>query len=178
LARAILTLPSDFMLKQLVINLIFIIMIAVLTIFVLIAEWINYPIFFLALLLTLSICFRYIMTWLDFVRMQPKLPGSAYILYYMFGYLSWNYLFALLYKGAAILNYGIMDFDGEYVKSFGECFYFSIATFTTLGYGEMKPVHSITRFLSALEVSLGVGLLALIFSVSLAFRRNNNQSSR
>ena len=70
-----------------------------------------------------------------------------------------------------MLGHQILDFDGSCVSSFWTCFYFSIITITTLGYGEMKPVHTFTRLLSTLEVSFGVIFLSVILSTALAFRR-------
>ncbi len=53
-------------------------------------------------------------------------------------------------------------------RSFGECLYFSIVTFTTLGYGDMRPTDDLRhRLLAGSEALLGVAIMAL-FIVSLA----------
>ncbi len=53
-------------------------------------------------------------------------------------------------------------------RSFGECLYFSIVTFTTLGYGDMHPTDYLGhRLLAGSEALLGVAIMAL-FIVSLA----------
>ncbi len=41
-------------------------------------------------------------------------------------------------------------------KDFSNFLYFSVVTFTTVGYGDITPINSIGRFLSALEMLLGV----------------------
>ena len=53
-------------------------------------------------------------------------------------------------------------------RPFEECLYFSIVTFTTLGYGDMRPTDDIGhRLLAGSEALLGVAIMAL-FIVSLA----------
>ena len=50
---------------------------------------------------------------------------------------------------------------------FLECLYFSVVTFTTLGYGDIHPVSDIGRIIVITEVSIGyimLGLLVAIFS--------------
>ena len=50
--------------------------------------------------------------------------------------------------------------------SLGSCIYFSVVTFTTLGYGDLQPVPNM-RWLSGIEAFLGAALMAL-FIVTLA----------
>ncbi|MDJ0612833.1 MAG: potassium channel family protein [Rhizobiaceae bacterium] len=45
--------------------------------------------------------------------------------------------------------------------SFLDCFYFSIITITTLGYGDLTPVSSVAKILSASEALLGVVTIGL-----------------
>jgi hypothetical protein len=44
----------------------------------------------------------------------------------------------------------------ESLKDFGNCLYFSIVTFTTVGYGDITPVSGIGKFISGIEMFLGV----------------------
>jgi len=54
---------------------------------------------------------------------------------------------------------------------FGNALYFSIVTFTTLGYGDFKPIASM-RWLSATEAIFGAVLMALfIVALSRKFSR-------
>jgi hypothetical protein len=47
--------------------------------------------------------------------------------------------------------------------SFGDCLYYSIITFTTLGYGDFYPV-GLSKVLSAIEVVLGVAFFGMLVS--------------
>ncbi len=48
--------------------------------------------------------------------------------------------------------------------SFGPCLYFSVVTFTTLGYGDYIPEGGL-RYVAAIEVLLGVILIAFLTAV-------------
>ena len=52
-------------------------------------------------------------------------------------------------------------------SSFGACLYFSMVTFTTLGYGDLYPNPGFPRALAAGEAVLGMILMSL-FTVVLA----------
>jgi len=45
--------------------------------------------------------------------------------------------------------------------SFGRALYFSIVTFTTLGYGDIRPAPGLGSFLAAIEAILGGAIMAL-----------------
>ena len=49
------------------------------------------------------------------------------------------------------------------VKTFGEALYYSIVTFTTLGYGDMQP-RGILRFMACLETFVGYLVLGILAS--------------
>jgi len=42
----------------------------------------------------------------------------------------------------------------------GELFYFSFVTLTTLGYGDITPIHPLARSLATMEAIVGVTFLA------------------
>ena len=68
--------------------------------------------------------------------------------------------FAIIYR-----FYGIVDSArGITVKSYLTSTYFSITTWSTLGYGDFKPVPSL-RLLTSLEAILGVLSIPLIFTM-------------
>jgi len=48
--------------------------------------------------------------------------------------------------------------------SFAECLYFSVVTLSTVGYGDIKPVSGPARFVTAVEIVMGVLLLLFGFS--------------
>lgn len=80
-------------------------------------------------------------------------------------------LFAIIYMFAGI------DANGEYIKytlqggtpvdviqifkDYGKCIFFSITTFTTVGYGNFVPKSAISMFVSGIHMLFGVGFCAL-----------------
>ncbi len=59
-------------------------------------------------------------------------------------------------------------FDGGFGLGLFRCLYFSVVTFTTLGYGDVQPVGA-SRLISMVEAMLGIFLMSL-FTVSVARR--------
>lgn len=58
-----------------------------------------------------------------------------------------------------------------WITVFGKSLYFSVVTFATLGYGDIKPIGGAARALAGIETLVGFGLVALLISVLL--RRGN-----
>jgi hypothetical protein len=84
-------------------------------------------------------------------------------------------MLAILFFGAGYFLLGINDNDTlialnthnsllENIKHFLTCCYFSVVTFTTLGYGDLTPL-GISRFLAAIEAFIGSFTLALFVVV-------------
>ncbi len=83
---------------------------------------------------------------------------SIYIIFYCI------YIYTIIY-----MNFGIINtIDNMIVNDFWSCFYFSIITFTTLGYGDLRPTE-FTRMYSASEALLGYVTLGLIISYSVSY---------
>nr|WP_284145035.1 MULTISPECIES: ion channel [Vibrio] len=57
--------------------------------------------------------------------------------------------------------------NGELVKNTYESFYFSIVTWTTLGYGDCLPTEGI-RHIAAIEALFGYIMMAIFMSLLLA----------
>lgn len=78
--------------------------------------------------------------------------------------------FALLYATTGVQHNGALtSFStelsfGENVMRLLECIYFSVVTFTTLGYGDFTP-HGLSRVLAALEAFMGSFTMALFVVV-------------
>jgi uncharacterized membrane protein YccC len=70
-------------------------------------------------------------------------------------------LFAALYRLAAYYGQGPVGANGA--ASFANCVYFSIVTFTTLGYGDIVPKGA-SRVLACLEVMLGIAFFGVFIS--------------
>ena len=65
---------------------------------------------------------------------------------------------------------GPMVFDADAgilanLKQYGNCFYYSIVTFTTLGYGEITPPEGILRPLAAFQAFIGAFMMAMFVAV-------------
>ena len=58
----------------------------------------------------------------------------------------------------------------EVFSSIPKCFYFSIITFTSVGYGDISPISDLGKMLASLLATIGVGFHGLfigIFSVAM-----------
>ena len=67
------------------------------------------------------------------------------------------WLFAIAYY--FIIFYEKMGaLEGNFDGSLNDCFYFSITTYTTVGYGDIEPLGDV-RFLAGLESLLGLVLI-------------------
>ena len=72
--------------------------------------------------------------------------------------------FASVYYLLTSHGYQLFDHESPGEKwpfSFGRAFYFSIITFTTLGYGDIRPAPGLGSALTALEAILGGIMMAL-----------------
>lgn len=97
------------------------------------------------------------------------MPGWRFILVILTFYVTINFIFASIYYGIGIehLN-GISNADSEWVK-FGQAYFFSAQTFTTVGYGHISPSGFLTSALSAGEAL--IGLLSFAIATGLFFGR-------
>lgn len=97
------------------------------------------------------------------------MPGWKFIMIILTFYVAINFIFASIYYGIGIehLN-GISNSDSEWVK-FGQAYFFSAQTFTTVGYGHISPSGFLTSALSAAEAL--IGLLSFAIATGLFFGR-------
>lgn len=70
-------------------------------------------------------------------------------------YLTLNSLFALFYMWAGVENLSGAPTSGG-LAAFAHAFYFSVQTFTTVGYGSISPVGHTTSLISSFEAMLGL----------------------
>ena len=97
------------------------------------------------------------------------MPGWKFIFIILSFYMAINFLFASIYYGIGIehLN-GISNSGNGWVK-FGQAYFFSAQTFTTVGYGHISPSGFLTSALSAAEAL--IGLLSFAIATGLFFGR-------
>ena len=73
-------------------------------------------------------------------------------------------LFGLIFSLDMRLDWGLFDFEGT-SRSWLTPFYFSVVTFTTLGYGDVTPLCLAGEFLVIVEVVLGYTTLGVVLSI-------------
>jgi hypothetical protein len=84
-------------------------------------------------------------------------------------YVGINFVFAAIYYGIGVEHLdGIAGSDSEWGK-FGQVYFFSAQTFTTVGYGHISPTGFLTSALSSAEAL--IGLLSFAIATGLFFGR-------
>ena len=103
-----------------------------------------------------------------------NLPTWKFLSILLLFYMAINFLFAILYFGIGIehLN-GIGSSDSEWVQ-FGQAYFFSAQTFTTVGYGHISPSGFYASALSSAEAL--IGLLSFAIATGLFFGRFSKPS--
>jgi len=71
-----------------------------------------------------------------------------------------NFIFACIYYGIGVEHLSGMNTNNEWEK-FGEAFFFSAQTFTTVGYGRISPSGFIASAVAAFEALIGLLTFAL-----------------
>jgi len=90
-----------------------------------------------------------------------SLPKWQFLLIIIMSFIGMNLAFASLY-----LMIGIEHLNGMVaitkLEKFGEAFFFSAQTFTTVGYGRINPVGFLASFVASLEALVGLLSFALV----------------
>jgi len=69
--------------------------------------------------------------------------------------------FILLVLSSTLMYYAEGDDQPEKFASIGHSFWWSVATLTTVGYGDVYPITAIGKILSAIIALIGIGFVAL-----------------
>jgi len=72
--------------------------------------------------------------------------------------------FGVIYAFDMFLSWGLMDYSGS-AQSWITPFYYSIVTYTTLGFGDITPQHWLGEIIVVAEVVLGYTTLGLLLSI-------------
>ncbi len=73
-------------------------------------------------------------------------------------------LFGLFYKIDLLMGWGLIDYSSS-AQSWFSPFYYSIVTYSTLGFGDITPKHWIGEIVVVVEVILGYVTLGLLLSI-------------
>ncbi|TDD97325.1 ion channel [Flavobacterium cellulosilyticum] len=84
-------------------------------------------------------------------------------------YISINFVFAFIYFSIGIENLHGIDSSGSEWVQFGQTYFFSAQTFTTVGYGHISPSGFMASAVSTLEAL--IGLLSFAIATGLFFGR-------
>jgi inward rectifier potassium channel len=85
-----------------------------------------------------------------------------------------NLIFTVIYMACGLEN--ITNVQGDYVHEFMQALYFSVQTFTTVGYGLMAPKTDSVAIVAGIEAF--VGLLSFALATGLLYGRFSRPTSR
>ncbi|MFK7922112.1 MAG: ion channel [Bacteroidia bacterium] len=104
-----------------------------------------------------------------------SLPWWKFNLLVIGAFTLFNALFALIYMAAGIENLGA-SVEMSWLDKFATGFYFSVQTFTTVGYGAISPIGHLTNLIASFEAL--IGLLAFALATGLLFGRFAQPSAK
>jgi inward rectifier potassium channel len=90
-----------------------------------------------------------------------SMPWWKFLLIILIFFVGVNLLFAGLYLFIGINHLSGMVANGN-MEKFGEAFFFSAQTFTTVGYGRVNPIDFVSSLIAALEALTGLMSFALV----------------
>jgi inward rectifier potassium channel len=97
------------------------------------------------------------------------LPSWKFLGLLLMFYIGINFVFACLYFAIGIEHLNGIAITQSQWEQFGQAYFFSAQTFTTVGYGHISPVGFLTSALSAAEAL--IGLLSFAIATGLFFGR-------
>lgn len=94
-------------------------------------------------------------------QILTKMGDLRFIFFTLAFFIGINIIFAFLYLAVGIEQLNGVP-KGDFVDNFLYAFFFSVQTFTTVGYGGMNPIGISANFISSLCASTGLVAFALI----------------
>lgn len=85
----------------------------------------------------------------------------------IFWWFAFTFTFALVYFAGHLIEYsdGVSEIDYSTLGGLLTCIYFSVVTFTTLGFGDISPVTDAGRAVASVEAFTGAFMIALFVLV-------------
>lgn len=97
------------------------------------------------------------------------MPVWKFLSILLFFYISINFVFALVYFAIGLEHLNGINVSGSVWVQFGQAYFFSAQTFTTVGYGHISPSGFLASAVSAVEAL--IGLLSFAIATGLFFGR-------
>jgi inward rectifier potassium channel len=97
------------------------------------------------------------------------MPAWKFISVILFFYIILNFVFALIYFAIGVEHLNGIDRSSSLWVQFGQAYFFSAQTFTTVGYGHISPSGFLTSAIAAAEAL--TGLLSFAIATGLFFGR-------
>ena len=88
------------------------------------------------------------------------LPRWKFLLFILLAYIIINIVFAGIYMIIGVEHLAGIE-PKDFSHNYAEAFFFSLQTYTTVGYGRISPVGYLTSFVAAFEAFLGLMTFAL-----------------
>lgn len=104
------------------------------------------------------------------------IPWWEFFLWITAGYLTTNLIFAGLYLAVGVEQLSGVDQGYTFWEGFAQAFYFSVQTFTTVGYGTLSPVGQGASLIASFEAM--VGLLGFALATGVLWGRFSRPSAR
>ena len=105
---------------------------------------------------------------LSWFHTMLQLPNYKFLSLIILFYATVNLLFALLYVAIGLEHLGGLNATTP-LEKFGEAYFFSAQTFTTVGYGRINPTGFLTSAVAAIEALMG--LLSFAIATGLLYGR-------
>ena len=98
-----------------------------------------------------------------------EMSTAKFMLILLFFYVAMNFVFALIYFAIGVEHLNGIDTSNSVWVQFGQAYFFSAQTFTTVGYGHISPSGFLTSAIAAAEAL--IGLLSFAIATGLFFGR-------
>ena len=110
----------------------------------------------------------------DIFKYLVEIKWSKFFLILFAGYIVMNFLFTCIYMMCGFVN--IAGIDEKEELAFLQAFFFSVQTFTTVGYGTLAPLSVGTQSIAAIEAF--VGFLSFSLATGLLYGRFSRPQSK